>query len=163
VFEHLVSYHDAGFTLTGDETAIKVPAQVVSWDLFDLLRVKPAAGRGFLPEDETPGVHVAVLSHRLWHSRFAADPSLIWRTISMDRKLFSVVGVALRGFQSPPGDNEVQIWIPLSEDAQSEFTPITQQRGAKFLVAMGRLKPGISPAQAQAQMDSIAAGLARQY
>ena len=73
VFERLVCYRDAGFTLTESLPAIQVTGGIVAWDLFSMLGVQPELGRGFLAEEEKPGTHVAVLSHGLWKGRFAGD------------------------------------------------------------------------------------------
>jgi len=164
VFEHLVSYRDERFTLTDSLPAIQVPGEIVSWDLFPLLGVQLALGRGFLPEEERPGTHVAVLSHDLWVSRFGADRGILRRPVRINGRTFLVVGVAPAGFQFPVDSPPVQLWAPLSEDATvSEFTPLTEQRGARVLEAIGRVKPGVTADQARAQMNLIAGALARQY
>jgi putative ABC transport system permease protein len=164
VFEHLVSYRDERFTLTDSLPAVQVAGELVSWDLFPMLGVQPALGRGFLPEEEKPGTHVAVLSHDLWVSRFGADREILRRPVRINGKTFNTIGVAPEGFQFPVDSPPVQLWVPLSEDATvSEFTPLTEQRGARVLDVIGRLKPGVSEVQARTQMDLIAGGLARQY
>jgi len=164
VFEHLVSFRDSRFTLTGARPAIQVIGEIVSWDLFPALGVQPELGRGFLPEEEKPGTHVAVLSHELWKSRFGGDRGITGQQIRIDGRPFTVVGVAPQGFQFPLEVPGVQLWTSLSEDATvSEFTPLTEQRGARALDAIGRLKPGITAEQAHAQMDQVAGGLAALY
>ncbi len=164
VFEHMVSYRDSRFTLTDSLPAIQVPGMIVSWDLFDALGVRPALGRGFLPEEETRGAHVVVLSHALWQSRFGGDRRILGRQIQMKGRLFTVTGVAPAGFQFPVDSPGVQLWATLAEDAIiPEFTPVTEQRGSRMLEVIGRLKPGVTAEQAQAQMDLVAAALARQY
>ncbi len=163
VFEHLVCYRDAPFALTDSLPAIQVPGEVVSWDLFPLLRVQPELGRSFLPEEEKAGSHVVVLSHDLWKSRFGGDRGIPGRLIRMNGTTFTVAGVAPAGFRFPV-DAPAQLWVTLSEDAiVTEFNPLTQQRGARVLDVIGRLKPGVTAEQAQAQMDLVASGLARQY
>ena len=164
VFQHLVSYRDERFTLTDSLPAIQVAGEIVSWDLFPLLGAQPVLGRGFLPEEEKPGTHVAVLSHNLWKSRFGGDPGIVARRIRVNGRLFTVAGVAPAGFRFPVDNPDVQLWTTLSEDATvSEFTPLTEQRGARVLDVIGRLKPGVTADQARAQMDLIAQALARQY
>lgn len=164
VFEHLVSFRGTQFTLTDFVPATQVEGEIVSWDLFPLLRVQSALGRGFLPSEEKPGVHVVVIGHELWQSRFGGDPAIVGRRLHINGKPFTVVGVAPPGFHFPMQNQAVQLWAPLSEDATvSEFTPLTAQRGAGVLNAIGRLKGGVSIQQAQAQMDSVAEALARQY
>ncbi len=164
VFERLVSYRDERFTLTDSLPATQVFGEIVSSDLFPLLGVRPQLGRGFLPEEEKPGIDVVVLSDALWKTRFASDPGILGRRVRINGKLFTVVGVAPAGFQFPLDTPPVQLWTTLSQDAtRTEFTPLAEQRGARALETIGRLKPGVTPGQAQAQMDQIASALARQY
>jgi predicted permease len=159
VFERLVSYRSARFTLADAPPAIQVPGQIVSRDLFELLGVRLALGRGFLPEEERPGVHVAVIDHRLWQSRFGADPGLVGRRVRMNGQPYTVVGVTPLGFRFPLDSPSSQIWAPLSEDATTLGSqPLTEQRGARVLDVIGRLRPGVSPEQAQARMDQVAGG-----
>ena len=146
VFEHLVSYREERFTLTDGESAISVLGEVVSWDLFPLLGVQPALGRGFLPGEEKAGTHVVVLGHALWRSHFGADRTILDKRIRLNGKLFRVAGVAPAGFQFPVDRPAVQIWTTLAEDATvSEFTPLAQQRGARMLDVLGRLRLSVPP------------------
>ncbi|HEY3835646.1 MAG TPA: ABC transporter permease [Bryobacteraceae bacterium] len=164
VFEHLVSYRDSNFSLTGSDPAIQVPGEIVAWDLFALLRVQPVLGRGFLPDEERPGTHVVVLSYDLWQSRFNSDATIIGRTTGVNGRPYTVVGVAPSGFHFPEDSPEVKLWASLSDDATvSEFTPLTAQRGARVLDAIARLKPGVTFQLAQAQMDMVAAVLVQQH
>jgi predicted permease len=162
-FDHLVSYHGTRMGLSGAGDAINVPAQIVSWDLFDVLRVPLAAGRGFRPEEEAPGQQVVILGNRLWREKFSADPSIVGRTISLDRVPHLVVGVAPRGFAFPVTNPEVQLWTTLAADASTATkTPMTEQAGARFLQSIGRLRHGVSLSRAKAELDSVAAALVRQ-
>jgi macrolide transport system ATP-binding/permease protein len=72
---HLVSYHDTSYNLTGLSVPVRVGAEIVSWDLLPALEAQPELGRGFLPQEEQPGTRVALISHALWVSQFARDPS----------------------------------------------------------------------------------------
>ena len=164
VFDHVVSYRDDEFTLTGAGDARHLYGQIVSWDLFPMLRVQPELGRGFLPEEEKPGERVAILSHRLWKDQFGGNPAVVGSTITLDSEVYTVAGVAPAGFNFPVRSRQVQIWTTLARDASSStVTPITEQRGARLLDATARLKPGVTIAQAHAQMDAVAAALAKQY
>jgi putative ABC transport system permease protein len=164
VFEHLVSYRDSRFTLTDSQPAIQVDGEIASWDLFRLLGIQLELGRGFLPEEENAGTHVTVLSHALWRNRFDGDPAILERKVRINGRPFTVVGVAPAGFRFPVDNPNIVLWAPLSEDAtMSEFTPLTNQRGARVLDVLGRLKPGVTPDQARGQMDVIAGSLALQY
>jgi putative ABC transport system permease protein len=158
VFDHLVSYRGATFTLTDSLPAIQVTGEIVSWDLFPAMGVHPALGRGFRPDEERSGAHVAVLSHALWTNRFAGDRGIVGKSIPINGAPFTVVGVAPEGFQFPLDVPPVQLWVTLSEDATA-----VDQRGARMLAAIARLKPGVSREQATTQMDVVAGALARQY
>ncbi len=158
VFEHLVSYRDAPFVLTDSLSAIQVTGEIVSWDLFPLLGIQPQLGRGFRPEEEQPGTHVAVLGHALWTNRFGGDSEIVGKGVSINGVRFTVVGVAPEGFQFPVDIPGVQLWVTLSDDATAG-----DQRGARMLDAIGRLKPGVSAEQARTQMNVVAGALARQY
>jgi len=161
VFERLVCYRDAHFTLTDSVPAIRVPGEIVSWDLFPLLGVQPELGRGFLAEEEKAGTHVVVLSQGLWQSRFGGDRRIVGRKVHINGKSFMVVGVAPRGFQFPEDAPPMQLWTTIAEDASvTEETPMTEQRGARVTDTIGRLKPGVTPDRAQAQMDQIGRALA---
>lgn len=157
-FEHLVSYHDADFTLTDPQPPMQVAGQIVSWDLFPMLGVQPQHGRGFLPEEENPGAHAVVLSHSLWTRVFGGEKGLLGKTVHINGALFTVVGVAPAGFQFPVDAPAVELWVTLAEDSAAR-----DQRGARMLDAVGRLKPGVSPHQALTQMDLIASALAQQF
>ena len=164
VFDHLVSYRDSRFTLSDTLPAIQVIGEVVSWDLFPLLGVQPEIGRGFLPEEEKPGTRAVILSHALWESRFAGDREIAGKHIHINGRVYAVAGVAPAAFRFPVDGPAVQLWTTLADDATvSEFTPLIEQRGARVADAIGRLRPGVTPAQAQAQMDLIARGLAEKY
>jgi predicted permease len=162
VFERLVCYRDAPFTLTDSLSPIRVPGEIVSWDLFPLLGVQPELGRGFLPEEEKAGMHTVVLSHGLWQTRFGGRRDIVGRQIHINGKPFTVAGVAPRGFSFPQDAGPVELWTTLAEDASvTGATPLTEQRGARVTNAIGRLSPGVTAARAQAEMDQIAQALAR--
>ncbi|WP_321474599.1 ABC transporter permease [uncultured Paludibaculum sp.] len=164
VFEHVVSFRETDASLTGTAQPLHVRAHIVSWDLFPLLGIQPALGRGFLPREEASGQRAVVLGDDLWHEQFAADPTLVGRTITIDSQPHTVVGIAPPGFAFPPADRTVRMWMTLARDADSStFTPVTEQRGARMLSALARLRPGVSIQQAQAQMDTVAAALAHAY
>lgn len=164
VFEHMVSFRSTDATLTGASRPIHVRAQIVSWDLFPLTGVQPALGRGFLPQEEESGQRAVVLSTEIWRDEFGGDPAIVGRSVTIDSQPHTVVGIAPQGFAFPPGDRSVRLWLTLSRDADSStITPVTKQRGARMLSVLARLKPGVSMTQAQAQLDVVAASLARAY
>ena len=164
VFEHIVSYRGTRFTLSAVGEPVYLPGEIVSWDLFPLLRVQLALGRGFLPDEEKAGHRVVVLSDRLWKGTFKGDPSIVGRSITLDSNPYLVIGVAPPGFNFPVKNRKVQLWTTLERDASSATVqPITEQRGARLLEVIARLKPGVSIEQAHAQIDTVAAALAKQY
>ena len=127
VFEHLVSYRDAAFTLTDSLPAIQVVGEIVSWDLFPLLGIQPERGRGFRPEEEQPGTHVAVLSHALWIEPIRRRRA--HRRESDPHQRHAIYG----GRRGPARTSDfrwtsprVQLWVTLSEDATA-----ADERGAR--------------------------------
>jgi putative ABC transport system permease protein len=163
VFEHIVCYRDTAMALSGAGEAVNIPAQIVSWDLLEALRVRPVAGRGFRPEEEAASEHVVILGYRLWQKKFAADPNIAGRTISLNREPYTVVGVAPRDFAFPFDNPAVQLWTTLAIDARSATQQaMTDQAGSRLLEAFGRLRPGVTIQRAKSQLDSVAAELAHQ-
>jgi putative ABC transport system permease protein len=161
--EHLVSYHDQTFTLTGLERPIQLDAEIVSWDLLPALGARPELGRGFIPDDEKAGSRVALISHSLWTTQFGADPAIIGRGVHLSGGLYTVVGVMPSSFRFPVTARN-SIWTTLAADDDStSSTPATRNRGMHFLNAFGRLKPGATVAQADQELKSIAANLTKQY
>ena len=163
VFERLTSYRETGFTLTGRDAAVQLEGAIVGWDLFETLGVKPAAGRGFLASEEASGSRVVVISHEMWTTLLNADPKVIGGVLSLDRKPHTVVGVAPPGFRYP-AERRVQVWTTIARDVDSEtLQPITEQKGARMLDAIGLLARGDTRAQATAKASAVAAGLARDH
>jgi putative ABC transport system permease protein len=158
-FEHFAAIFGVPgpFNLTGSGEPERLQGAVATGDFFQALGVNPALGRTFLLENEEPGRdQVVVLSDRLWKQRFAGDPGLIGKTLALDGKMFEVIGVMPAGFNFPRG---AELWTPMN----FQISPGMKQRKAHFLRPIGRLKPGLTLAQAQADMDAIAAGLEIQY
>jgi predicted permease len=161
-FEHLVSYHDNSYTLTGVERATHVAAQVVSWDLLPMLGVNPEIGRGFTKEEEKRGTRVVLLSHSLWESQFGANKGVLGRTIQLSGETFTVIGVMPAGFRFPITAPKTGVWTTLAVDDTPTGDGIIN-RGMHWLNAMGRLNPGVTVAQADQEMKAIAARLTKQY
>jgi putative ABC transport system permease protein len=161
-FEHLVSYHDGSYTLTGVERAIHVDAEIVSWDLLPALGVNPEIGRGFTKEEEKRGTRVALLSHALWESQFGSDKKVTGRTIDLNGERFTVIGVMPATFRFPITAPKTGMWTTLAVDDTATGDGI-RNRGSHFLNALGRLKPGVTVAQADEEMKAITAQLTKQY
>lgn len=162
--EHLVSYHDTIFVLTGLERPIQLDSQVVSWDLLPALGVQPELGRGFTPDEEKTGTKVVLISHALWQSQFAADKSIVGRAVHLSGQLYTVIGVMPPSFRFPVNTPTIGIWTTLAaDDDPTDPHSNVRNRGSHFLSAFGRLKPGISISQADEDLRTIATSLAKEY
>jgi putative ABC transport system permease protein len=137
-----------------DGTVEEVPAQQVTPRFFDVLRIRPIAGRTFRPEDEALPPNATVLSERLWRSHFGSDPSIVGRTIRIDDAPFTVLGIVAAEFQLFARADLWTVWTEL---------PGMDSRGIRFMRGLGRLKPGVSIAAAQSDMSAIAAALEVEY
>jgi predicted permease len=138
----------------------------VTGNYFGTLGVEPELGRFFGPsEDDTPGTHpVIVLSDRFWRTRLAADVNVIGSTIRISGYPFTVIGVAPLSFAGTEVILSVDYWVPMTMELQVEpGNDWTHSRGEQGIFTLGRLRPGVSPGQAEANLDRIAAGLAREY
>jgi predicted permease len=164
-FEHLLTSRDTNLVLTGTGEPQQLDGEMVTWDLFPTLGIRPQLGRGFLKSEEAPGTRVVVLSHTFWQRQFGSDNGILGRTITLNRKPYTIVGVAPSGFAFPVNEPDVQLWTTIADDKEAPpgDEPITEQRGAHLLTALGRLKPGVPIEQARADLNAIAQALARQY
>ena len=142
--------------LTGEQKPQRVSAFQVSASFFDAMEVKPIVGRAFTPADETEGGHrVVLLTHAVWEQRFGADQSVIGQTVRLNGEPYAVVGVMPDDFRFPL---TVEVWTPLS------LSPKERAEDNNFyLRAMGRLKPGVTKEQADAEMAAIFAQVAEKF
>lgn len=155
VFSGIGAYHFRTLNLSGSDQAERLIGASVTGNFFQLFDVPPAAGRYFTHSDDQPGANpVAVISFALWQRRFGGQANLIGENITLDGASYTVIGVAPAGFQFP---RRVDLWKPAILDEQKP------QRGSNYLKVIARLKDGVSASQADAQMNQIAAALARQY
>ncbi|HYU30546.1 MAG TPA: ABC transporter permease [Thermoanaerobaculia bacterium] len=154
-FEALGARIAANFNLTGDGgEPERIHGERITEGYFPALGLTPLHGRLINREDQASGgAHVAVLNRGLWQRRFGGDPGLVGRTILVDGEAYVVVGIADEHLR----EAQVEIWVPLGLDLAQE------QRGVHRLSPVARLKPGVSLEQAQAELDTIAGRLARQY
>ncbi len=159
-FQAMAAYSDTHHDfaqLVIDGQAQPVRAAFASADLFPLLGIQPALGRGFAAaEDGDSGIHVAVISRRLWQSRFAGDPSVLGRIVQVNGQEFSVIGVMPAGQQYPV---ETDLWLPLAQLNQDERS----NRQYHAADAIGRLRPGVTREEASLELNAIAARLAEAY
>jgi predicted permease len=148
-------------TLTGRVEPTVVNTSVVTPEFFALVDVKPLAGRIFFPQDGKQGAPpVALVSEDLWRGRFGADPNIIGTSINLDLRPFTVIGIMPGAFRTPFFTKQ-EVWIPLVQDPV--FSTFMPNRGLHLLPVIGRLKPGVSVAQAQAEMDAISGRLAAEF
>jgi putative ABC transport system permease protein len=159
VFAGMAAMAPRSFNLTGTGEPERLDGRRVSANLFDLLGIQPQLGRGFRPEEDTPGTRVVILSHGLWERRFGADPRIIGRAISLNGESYIIVGVMPAAMELPEmTDWREQLWVPLA------FLPEeAAARSSHYLEVIARMKSGVTLQQAQTEMSTIAARLAQQY
>jgi predicted permease len=141
--------------LTGKGKPERLAAMVASANYFDVLGVRPFLGRAFLPaEDEKPdGAPVAVISYRLWQTHFAGDPNIVGRTIELNQHPYSIVGVTPEAFKGSQTGVRTDLWVPIMMEAQlNPLGSLLQDHHYFWLLAFGRLRPGVSLPQAQEEM-----------
>src|ERR1700691_4714361 len=162
-FERMAIFDSAGLgynlSAAGNrQEAEQVSGLRVSAGFFSVLGAKPLFGRTFFPEEETLGKdHEVVLSYGLWKTRYGGDLSLVGRTIRVDGADFTVVGVMPREFQWQFWSRPRQLWVPVG------YTKTDFGRGDNSFIAIARLKPGMSEAQARAEMVAVGGNVAKQY
>jgi putative ABC transport system permease protein len=165
VFEHVAVYNDDSTTMTGAGEAQHLHLATVSAEMFSVLDAKPLLGRAFLPGEDKPGAYVTVLSYALWQRQFGGDPAAIGRSITLDGRSFTIVGVMPRGFPYPFDSDAIDLFETFAAYATPlpGGQPMTEERGSRFLSCIARLKPGATLARANQELAAISAGLAQQY
>jgi len=157
VFESMAAYSNRSFNVTGTGEPLRLEGELVSAGFFPALRVNAALGRVFTPEEDHPGnSQVVLISDGLWRSRFAADPRVLGSKIFLDDQAYEIIGVMPPGFHFPDPDD--QLWAPLALSPEELVN-----RGSHYLNVFARLRPGVTLAQAQAQMNAIARHLTELY
>ncbi len=156
VFDALATYKCGDFNLSAEGNVQPVLGCHISANFFDVLGVGPALGRTFSVTEDQPGAdQVAVVSYGFWQRRFAGDAGLLGKTIQMNGRKYTVVGIMPRGFDYPV---PMELWVPLG------LSPAEKTDRAKLsLGALGRLKPGINVAQARSAADSVSRRLQQEY
>ena len=166
VLSGLCAYRVVVSALSHGGSNQRVWGYLVSGNYFDVLGVKPALGRGFLPEeDATPGSRpVAVLSHGCWERRFGANPAIVGQTVQFNGRAFTVVGVAPKGFIGTEVAYQAEFYIPMMMGKEIEpGSTWLERRTSDNSFVVGRLKPGFTTAQAQAELQTLTAQLAKDY
>jgi len=162
VFTGIVHVGTPGMNLTGAGTPERIFGIQAGYKFLDILGVQPAMGRDFLPEEDRYGArHVVIISHELWRQRLGGDRGVVGRPITLDGEPYEVIGVLPPGFQSPEEISQRQPMLFVVPDC---WPPdILHNRGEHYDHAIARLKPGVSLAQAQSEMQTIGARLAKAY
>ncbi|MGH9840044.1 MAG: ABC transporter permease, partial [Blastocatellia bacterium] len=145
-------------SLQTNDSPEKIQGAKVSGNFFALLGVGPLLGRTFSAEEARQGANVGVLSYGFWRQRFGADPAVIGRTLPLDDRSVTIIGVMPAEFQFP--NDRAQLWLLVTADHR--WAKFQEIRLADAFCALGRLKPGISVASARTEMEAIAARLARE-
>jgi len=159
-FAGLLAYHDNYISITDSRNPERLYGAFVSADYFNVLGIRPILGRGFQPvEEENPGgLPAVVISYGLWQSHFGADPSIIGKPIQLERILCTIVGVAPPDFQGCKTGLRADLWLPLVY-GWADF----RNRGSDWLQVLGRLKPGVTPGQAEKELDLQMQRIVEQY
>jgi putative ABC transport system permease protein len=162
-------YREETVSFTGDAGAESTYGVKCSGEFFDTLGIKPILGRAFERADEQagggPGGYKVVLGNDFWRKHFGSDKKILGRQIELDRRPYTVIGVMPPRFQFPISIDQVDVYVTIAEDAVSAEggDPATEQRGNHSLQSIARLKSGVTPAQAEADLSAIAATLSKQY
>jgi cell division protein FtsX len=144
----IAAYAGGDMNLTGLDQAERVACGEATSDFFPLLGIRPLLGRNFTKEEDTPnGPPAAILGHGIWQSRFGGDRGVIGRTITLNKRSYTIIGVLPADFQFP---QPFQLWIPLALD-EANAGP-----GIRLLEVIARLKPGLTPVRAQTELQTIA-------
>jgi putative ABC transport system permease protein len=161
VFTGTTAFCGDRLTLTGSGDPVQLTAARVSPNFFETLGVQPVAGRAFRPDEGQPGgAAVALLGQGLWERRFASDPALLGRSITLNQTPYTVIGIVPRGFGIPYDD--IEVWVTQI----SRFGGLTQDQirnGGGFLMGIARMKPGVTVEQADAEVAVLNRGYREQH
>ena len=161
-FSSLGGYQSSTYELSGAGEPAEINAARLTASMFPVLGVWPLVGRGFTQQEDEENEQVALLSYQTWQSRFHGDPQILGRKILLDRKPYEIIGVMPREFEFPlvPGQlNRSELWVPVSF-TQAE---LVQGAGNWGYYMVGRLKPGVTPAQAQQDAADAAREIMRNF
>ena len=160
-FDAIAEYHTMAFTLLGRAEPLRVQTGVVSAGFFNVLGVKPLLGRTFRSGEDQPGAApVIVLSYEFWQRALGGDPTIVGRTFTMNDRVHTVIGV-LPFLPQDPDHND--IYMPVSSCPFRVSAHVLESRTARMVTLLGRLKPGVTLAQASVDVSGVAARLHREY
>ncbi|HWF45911.1 MAG TPA: ABC transporter permease, partial [Bryobacteraceae bacterium] len=161
LFADVAAVNETSFNLGGNTGSAKqLNGALVTYNLFSVLGVRPLLGRTFLPAEDRPGEsHVVLLSFQLWRNRFAGDRGIIGRSLRLSGEPYTVVGIMPAGFSFPDKEiNLIDVWTPRAFTSRE-----LAARRAPYLLAVGRLRQGISLGQVNAELRVLASQIAREY
>ena len=161
----LAGRDDLSVGIVIDREAERAWSEVVTANYFDVLGVPMTIGRGFRPEEDLPGTAVtAVISHDYWQQRFAGDASVIGRAVRINAQPFTIVGVAAPGFKGGESGLAFDLWLPMgTQPIVMSGGSRLEGRGNRWMSMLGRIAPGATVAQAQAELNSLVAGLRQTF
>ena len=161
-FTAISSFHVTNASVGRANSALRrISGTAMSAGMGRVFGLQMQLGRDFMPEEELAGNRSVILSDELWHSEFAGAPDVLGKQISLNEQQFTVVGVLPRGFVFPGPDTSL-FWLTEAMDAEGK-DPLTKERGAHMLRTFARLRDGVAPAQAQADLSRIQETLAVRY
>jgi len=166
VFSDLAAFHIAGMSLSRNGNNEIIYGYLASGNYFEMLGIKAVMGRTFTPEDDrTPGAHpVAVLSYASWQKRFGADRNIVGQTVLLNNQSYTIIGVAPPRFNGTEVIYAPELWAPMMMLGQIEpGSKQLEQRNVASSYCVGRLKPGVSAAQAESALTNLMAQLGREY
>lgn len=156
-FSHVAIYNSSSVNLTEGDKPERLEVAVVSPAMFSALDVRAAAGRTFTSEEEQAGRDkVVLLTHDFWRRRYASDPAILNRSLMLNGQPHTVVGIMPEDFNFPPNNSDILLPFVITDKTREE-------RGNHYVRMLGRLKPGVSFAQANAELAAIASRLEAQY
>jgi putative ABC transport system permease protein len=157
-FASVAAIGGGSINLTGEGEPQRLVSVRVTSRYFEVYGVQPSRGRAFLPEEDAPGKnHVVILSHPFWQRLFGGQENVLGRTLQLNGEAYTVVGIAPPGFGA---GNKTDVWVPM---AFTDKERGNGNRGAHYVSVTGRLRPGVTAADADAELKLIAANLAQQY
>ncbi len=157
-FEAIAGYKRNPFTLLGDQ-AEQVQGMRVTASFLSLLKVNPVLGRDFQTEEEKRGAKgVVIISHQFWQTRLGSDASAIGKDLTLDGKPFTIIGVLPRDFEFPLARRSTELLTTVAGEEGN-----LEERGALVFLTLGRLKQGVTLAQAQAELNNLSGNLEQQY
>ncbi len=164
-FSGLLGYHDDYMSLTGAGKPERIYGALTSTNYFDVLGLRMIVGRGFVPEEEQQraGARVAVISYSVWQSHFGLDRLVVGKTIQINRHSYTIIGVAPREFRGCKTGLRTDIWIPLTMDQAVWGSNRPDDRGTFWLNVLGKLRPGITDRQAEAELNLLMQRIAERF